>query len=209
MKVTDDRIVAWLEGDLSGEEATTVAAAVLGDPSMAARHERLKAARDLLLDAGTVPAPPGFAARVQAAIDAVEATDVAPRRSSRAVVVAILACAAVALIVILVASSTPTPAAPDLADAPTATFQATPVRAILVPDGLRVVTPLPAEAVRSAVETVGARWTEGEGGVTLTLEASAVRGLEQRLGSLGTLRAVGETAPRTGTVTLRLEIAAE
>ena len=29
MKVTDDRIAAWLEGDLSGEEGAAVAAAVV------------------------------------------------------------------------------------------------------------------------------------------------------------------------------------
>lgn len=209
MKLEDERLAAWLEGDLPAEEAAKVAAFVAADPTAAARHQRLHAARDLVRRNATVRAPPGFAARLDDALDAVDATDVAPRRSWRSLAVAVAAGAAVVALGAFLGTGTPVPTTPEVAEAPSVTFRAGPTAGAPVPQGLRLVTPLPAEAVRAAVEATGARWEDAAGAVLVTIDATAVAGLERRLGELGTVQVLGPTTPRIGAVRLELRVSAE
>lgn len=66
----DQRLGAWLDGDLSESRAQAVAAEIESDPELAARLEALREVRERLAGSGTAEVPEGFAARVRQAVAA-------------------------------------------------------------------------------------------------------------------------------------------
>lgn len=64
----DERLDAWLDGDLTEHEAEAVAAEIEADPELAARLEALREVRERLAGSATTDVPGGFTARVQQAV---------------------------------------------------------------------------------------------------------------------------------------------
>lgn len=66
----DERLGAWLDGDLTESQARAVAAEIEADPELAARVEALREVRERLAGSETAEVPEGFTARVQQAVAA-------------------------------------------------------------------------------------------------------------------------------------------
>lgn len=66
----DERLGAWLDGDLTESRARAVAAEIETDPELAARLEALRDVRERLAGSRTAEVPEGFTARVQQAVAA-------------------------------------------------------------------------------------------------------------------------------------------
>lgn len=66
----DERLSAYLDGELTDEEAASIEAELAGDPALRAELGRLKAVVALMHDEGPVRAPLGFHASVMARIEA-------------------------------------------------------------------------------------------------------------------------------------------
>lgn len=64
----DDRIGAWLDGDLTGADAQAFTAELDADPELAERVEAIRAVRERLIGADVAEAPSDFAARVSQAV---------------------------------------------------------------------------------------------------------------------------------------------
>lgn len=66
----DERVGAWLDGELTEAQARAVAAEIEADPELAARVEAIREVRERLAGSETAEVPEGFAARVQQAVAA-------------------------------------------------------------------------------------------------------------------------------------------
>ncbi len=64
----DERLGAWLDGDLTESQARAVAAEIEADPELAARVEAIREVRERLAGSETAEVPEGFTARVQQAV---------------------------------------------------------------------------------------------------------------------------------------------
>lgn len=86
--MNDERLAAYLSGDLDPDEHAVITARLAGDPALRARAERIAAADRALADLGDVPLPEGFSERLRAGIqpdlDAVLDDELAVRRARRA-----------------------------------------------------------------------------------------------------------------------------
>ena len=74
----DDRFSAWLDGELTADEAAAVEAELAADPALAADVDSLRAVRSLLRAEGGVDLSPGAGATFIARVEAATAHDAAP-----------------------------------------------------------------------------------------------------------------------------------
>ena len=85
--MNDERLAAYLSGDLNPDEHAEITAALAGDPALRARVDRIVAADRALAELPDVPLPEGFAERLRAGIradlDAVLGDELAARRQRR------------------------------------------------------------------------------------------------------------------------------
>lgn len=97
-----NRLSAYLDGELAAGEAREVEDALARSPELRAELEQLRSAIQLLKDGGPIPAPAGFADRLEARLSG-EAMPVGWRRYTRGVRVeaALLAAAAAVVLVFL------------------------------------------------------------------------------------------------------------
>ncbi|MCB9681631.1 MAG: hypothetical protein H6733_09190 [Alphaproteobacteria bacterium] len=214
-RLQDERISAWLDGELSAEEALAFQRDLDRDPALAQAVALLKGVRDDLVRHGPVRAPTGFVSDVFDRIDEAEA--VAPStawwRRPLGVPVEVFAAAAVALLVLWAAMPTPAPAphaatAPFPDDAPTATLAGAgaPVVVAAAP-GYTLVTSLPADEVRAVVDAVGGTLRDGDP-MVIKVPAVGLSPLRAQLRQLGTLTPSARERPVAGDVTFTLTLTA-
>lgn len=199
----DDRISAFLDGELDELSAARFSRELATDPALRAEVERLRRQRDLLLRLGApVAAPPGFADRVQAAVD-VELPDRDGLDWATLWRPALLVASAV-LVLWRTLPATPVvdPAAPRTVSAE-GTFDVVQLPEAYDLTGTTVSRDVLVDAVRAAggtVETLGPT-------LTVTAPHASWPAITAALEVHGVLTGTGVVAPRVGpvraTITLR------